>query len=118
MSTTRNSGPECPISLKSKTSTATKLFIVSALAVIACCLFSMPAHAQGSLPLGTIGVTPPQVCGPGSGFYYYSNGGTNYYMNCQTGTVTCSIISSTIASLSLNFAYMNPATIQPPLVPR
>ncbi len=39
-------------------------------------------------------------------------------MNCQTGTVTCSNISSTIANLSLNFAYMNPATIQPPLVPQ
>jgi hypothetical protein len=68
MSTTRNFRPEHPISLRPKTTIATKVLIISTLAVIACCLFSTNAHAQyGSLPIGQVGSVTGESCP--SGFY-------------------------------------------------
>jgi hypothetical protein len=62
-----------------------------------------------------MGVDPPKLCAQGSGFYYYSNGGSPTYMECQTGSVTCSNISSSIADLGLTFGYINPVgPILPP----
>ncbi|MFZ0322307.1 MAG: hypothetical protein WAL56_24480 [Candidatus Sulfotelmatobacter sp.] len=99
MSTTRNCGPECPISLRPKTTTANRVLIVSALAVIACCLFSTLAQAQyGSLPIGQ--VTPPtaQSCN-GSGWYPG--------INCYSATITGCTNTTT---MNFNFGYLSPST--------
>jgi hypothetical protein len=80
MSTIRNSGPEYPISLRPKT--ATKVFIVSALAVISFCLLAVPVqhvHASGaSLPIGTWSGLGNSTNCSGTDWYSYtaSNGTT------------------------------------------
>jgi hypothetical protein len=101
MSITRNSGPECPISLRPKTTTATKVLIVSALVVIACCLSSAPAHAQyGSLSIGqVINVTSSTTACLGGGWAT----GTNCYTATLTGCAN-------ITDLNFTFGYVLPTT--------
>jgi hypothetical protein len=112
MFSTRKSGTENSIGLTSTITIATKLLVVSTLVAIAVCVFAIPSHAQGSaLPLGTIGVDPPAPCNPSNGWYYYSNGQTNYNMSCQNASVTCSNVAPNIADLSLTFGYLNPVGI-------
>jgi len=113
MPPTRNSGPEHSDNLASTIKITTNLLLVAAFALIACCLFSMPAHAQGSLPLGSIQIlnipTGQTLCSQGIGWYSYSTGTTTYYMNCSVATVTC----SNAANLNLTFGYLNPVGIVP-----
>ncbi|MFZ0319901.1 MAG: hypothetical protein WAL56_12315 [Candidatus Sulfotelmatobacter sp.] len=114
MSTTRNAGPDCPISLRPKTTTATKVLIVSALAVIACCLFSISASAQTPLPLGTLNtVGTPSSCSSGSGFYYYvyPNTGIAINMSCQAATVTGCTVNT--KAWSVTIGYLNPVGVVP-----
>jgi hypothetical protein len=111
MSSTRKSGTENSISLTSTTKIATRILLVSTLAVIGFCLLAtpvQPVHASGSLSLGTITVNPNvQNCNPASGWYYYRSGQTDYYAHCQAATVTC----SNVANLTLTFGYLNPVGI-------
>jgi hypothetical protein len=111
MSSTRKSGTENSISLTSTTIAATKLLFISTLATMLAFCVAIPSYASGSLPLGTIGVDPPKLCNPANGWYYYSNGGINYNMYCQIGTITCSNVSSNVADLGLTFGYLNPVGI-------
>ncbi len=117
MSTTRNAGPECPISLRPKTTTATKVFILSALAVIACCLFSISASAQTPLSLGTLTTLGnPSSCNSGSGFYYYiyPNTGLALDMNCQAAKVSgCNNLGVTTSTLNVTIGYLSPVGIVP-----
>jgi len=109
MSGTHRLSPERSISLGSTATIAAKLLLVSTLAVIAFSLFSLRAHAQGSLPLGTTTTTnsPSSQCDPASGWFSYQSGGTTYYSNCTTVTVTC----PNTASLNFTYSYLDPATI-------
>jgi hypothetical protein len=106
MSTTSNSGPEYPISLRPKTTT--KVLIVPALAVIALCMFSIPTFAQGSLPLGSMAT--PQFLGPCSqanSWYYYTNNNTTYPMTCQTAVMTC----PNTQQIGLTYGYLSPVGV-------
>jgi hypothetical protein len=112
MSLPRSSGPKYSISLSSTFKTLTRVLPVFALAAIACCLFAPPAHATatcgGSLSCGTFspyGVV--RLCG--SGWYYYTNGSTNTYMNCQKATATCS--AEGIAPWTATFGYLDPPQV-------
>lgn len=114
MSTTRNSGPEYPISLRPKTTITTKVLIVSVLAVVALCLLAAPIHtvhaSSGSLPIGTW--TPPanSTNCSGTGWYSYTaSNGTTYYVTCQSMTISC----PNTAPISVTFGYLSPATIIP-----
>jgi hypothetical protein len=100
MLTTRNSGPEYPISLKPKIKTATKLLIISALAVIACCLFSTLAQAQyGSLPVGQVTGVTSASCLSSSGWYPG--------MNCYSATISgC----TNTTNMNFTYGYLTPAS--------
>ena len=114
MSTTHNSGPEYPISLRPKTTTATKVLIVSSLTVIACCLLAIPMHAQTPLPLGMLNtVGTPSSCSSGSGFYYYvyPNTGLALNMSCQAATVTGCTVNT--APWAVTIGYLNPVGVVP-----
>jgi len=119
MSTTRNSGPEYPISLRPKTTTATKVLIVFALAVIACCFFATPTHAQTPLSLGTLSTggvnNPPTPCNNGNGWYYFNNNFAIVPMNCQTATVSgCNNLGVTTSdNWPVTIGYLNPVGIVP-----
>ncbi|HEV3307350.1 MAG TPA: hypothetical protein VGZ91_13005 [Candidatus Sulfotelmatobacter sp.] len=117
MSRTRNSGPECPISLRPKTTITTKVLIVSALAVIACCLFSISASAQTPLSLGTLTTLGnPSSCNSGSGFYYYiyPNTGLALDMNCQAAKVSgCNNLGVTTSTLNVTIGYLSPVGVVP-----
>ena len=113
MSTTRNSGPEYAISLRPKITTATKVLIVSALAVIAFCLSSAPAHAQyGSLSIGQVinAQSSTTACPTSSGWY---SG-----INCYTATVTgCANITDLGFTFLLNrhFGWQGSLLVLPPI---
>ncbi len=101
MSTTRNSGPEYSISLRPTTTITTKVFVVSALALIACCLFLTPAQAQyGSLPIGQVGGVTPGPCPSG----FYPN------MHCSSASITgC----TNTTQMNFNFGYLAPSSGTP-----
>jgi hypothetical protein len=101
MSTTRNAGTEYPISLWPTTTIATKLLLVSALAVIALCLFTTPARAQyGPLSLGQVtGIQSSSTACLASG---WASG-----INCYTATVTS---CANISNAAVTFGYVNPTT--------
>ena len=94
MSLTHRFATECSTNPKSNTRIITNLLIASTLAVIACCLFATPTHAQ-SLSLGSITVAKSLVtCPAGAGWYSYSyvnsNGQTvTVPMNCQEAVMSC-----------------------------
>jgi hypothetical protein len=100
MSTTRNSGPEYPISLRPKTTTATKLLLASALVVVALCLSAIPAQAQyGSLSIGQVinVASSTTACPIGSGWY----SGINCYTATETGCPN-------ITDMGFTFGYLLP----------
>jgi len=111
MLSTRSFGRECPSRPSSTVNFATNTLLVLALAVLVCC--AAPSHAQASLALGTVGLSPEVVqCPTSNGWYYYSSGGANTYMNCHFASVSC----PNTADLGLTYAYLNPAAMSPPLV--
>jgi hypothetical protein len=98
MSLTRNFGQRRSSRFSSTVNFAINLLITTALAVFVCCLLTSPSHAQGSLSLGTMTLTGvSSVCPTSNGWYYYSNGSSNTYMNCQLASIGC----PNTASLSL-----------------
>jgi len=110
MSDTRRPSPERSIILGPITTIATKLLLVSMLGVIALSLLQARAHAQGSLPLGTVALTSvASQCDPSDGWYSYTNSGTTYYMLCQLADIFCPNAQST----SFTFGFLNPAGIVP-----
>jgi hypothetical protein len=69
MLSTHRSGTEYLISLRFTTTIATKLLLVSTLAVIAACFLSTPARSQyGSLPIGQVTSPTAEAC-PTSQWY-------------------------------------------------
>jgi hypothetical protein len=99
MLSTRRSGTEYPISLRSTTTTATKLLLASTLAVIALCIFAIPTYAQTPLPIGQISsITPSNNCTGGS---WFSTASTT----CDEAIVSCpNTVNTTVV-----FAYTIPA---------
>jgi hypothetical protein len=101
MSTTSNSGPEYPISLRPKTKIATRLLLASTLTAIALCVLPAPAHSQGSLSIGQISnITPSNVC---TGAGWFSSAGAT--TTCENAIVSCPNTINT----GVNFAYTSPA---------
>jgi hypothetical protein len=102
MLSTRNSRPEYPISLRPKTTIATKVFIVSALAVLALYAFTTSARAQ-SLSTGQLtNVTASSTACSGSHWFSYQG----IPASCYTATVqNC----PNTDNFGLTFAYLNPA---------
>lgn len=90
--------------LPSKTKITINLLLAFTLAVIACCLFTTPTYASGSLPLGTLTFSDPAPCPSGAGWYLYYNGSTYVKMTCQAAVVSC----PNTADLSFTFGYLNP----------
>jgi len=107
MSSTRKSGTENSISLASTITIATKLLLVSALAVVAFCVFAIPSHAQGSLSLGTLTTNGnPSSCNNGDGWYYFNNNFAIVAMNCQAATVSnCSNLGVTTSPWAVTIGY-------------
>jgi hypothetical protein len=107
----RNCGPAPSVRPAPMTTITTKVSSAVTLVVLACCLLTTPAHAQGgSLPLGTINVLQaPVVCS--SSYFSYTNTSTNttYYLNCYVATVTC----PNTASLNMTFGYLSPVGVVP-----
>ncbi|MFZ0772015.1 MAG: hypothetical protein WCA49_23575 [Candidatus Sulfotelmatobacter sp.] len=116
MSTTRNSGPEHPVSLRSATTIATKALLISTLAAIALCAFAVPAHAQ-SLSIGMLSTginNPPTPCNNGNGWYYFNNNFAIVAMNCQTATVSnCNNLGVTTSSWPVTIGCLNPVGVVP-----
>jgi hypothetical protein len=105
-----------PINPRTTTKVLTHSFVLSALAVIAYCLFTLPTYAQGSLPLGTLTITGNGTCNTSDGWYYYTSpNGTKYYLTCQTATV--SGCSNAQDSWGLTFGYLSPTTVNPQIQP-
>jgi hypothetical protein len=119
MLSTHRSGTEYLISLRSTTTIATKLLLVSTLAVIACCIFSIPTYAQGSLSIGMLATNgSPTSCNNGNGWYYFNNNFAVVPMNCQAATVSsCSQVINgqtvTVAPWNLTIGYLNPVGVVP-----
>jgi hypothetical protein len=108
MLSTRLSRPDNRHVLPQLLEVATKLLLVSTFVLIVGFLFAVPAHAQGSLPLGTIVVGDPVTCPQGSGWFSYSQGGgTPHTMNCFGAIVNC----PNTQAISLTFGYLSPVGI-------
>ena len=99
---------------------ATRVLFALALAVVACCLLSIPGHAQ-ALSLGTFTTNgSPTSCNDGAHFYYYvyPNTGLALDMTCQAATVGgCSqmINGQTITpdAWNVTIGYLNPVGVVP-----
>ena len=101
----------CSVSAGSTRKIATHVLVVSALAVIACCLAPAPTYAQGSLSLGTVDTPTTGTCQTTDGWYYYTDPSNNVHtLNClQTTVRNCTNANP----WPLTFGYLNPAGIVP-----
>jgi hypothetical protein len=103
MLTTRNSGPEYSISLRPKTTIATKVLLVSMLAVVAFCLLAapiQPVHASGgSLSIGTWSTPVSSTNCSGTNWYFYGSNNES----CYTMTISC----NNAQPLGLTFGYLS-----------
>jgi hypothetical protein len=99
------------LSLKSTRKIATSLLLVSALAMIVCCLLPAASYAQGSLSLGTVATPTPWTCPATDGWYVYTDvSGNNHTLNCFQTTVSgCANASPWL----MTFGYLNPVGIVP-----
>jgi hypothetical protein len=116
MSGTHRLSPERSISLGSTAKIATKLLLVSTLAVIAFCLLAAPVgpvHASGggSLSTGTITWpgTGPYNCLGADWFAYTDSSGNVHYMSCYQTTVNC----PNTQAMPFKYGYLSPLGIAP-----
>jgi hypothetical protein len=101
--------PQCLGRRSQTVSLLTRTLHFAAITLSVFCLLPAISYGQTSLPTGTVGVDPPHQCNPSDGWYYYSNGGTNYNMSCVNANVSCSGVFPDVSDLGLTFGYINPA---------
>src|SRR5229473_574665 len=111
MLSARRFDPERSISIRPTTKIATHLLVISALAVIVCCLLSAPTFAQGSLGLGMVDAPTPGTCLSTDHWYYYTDPNHNIYNETclQTTVRNC----QNTADWPVTFGYLSPAGIVP-----